>query len=46
MRIGWRLARVAGISAAVALVLYAIVATAIDVSLFRSLIVDADSGRE
>jgi two-component system, OmpR family, sensor histidine kinase CiaH len=43
MRIGWRLARVAGISVAVVLVLYAIVAAAIDVSLFRSLIIDADS---
>jgi signal transduction histidine kinase len=43
MNIGWRLARVAGISAAVALVLYGIVVTAIDVSLFRSMITDADS---
>jgi signal transduction histidine kinase len=43
MKIGWRLARVAGISAAVVLVLYAIVMTAVDVSLFRSMITDADS---
>ena len=43
MRIGWRLARVAGIAAAVALVLYGIVVIGIDVSLFRSMITDADS---
>jgi signal transduction histidine kinase len=43
MRIGRRIARVAGISAAVVLVLYAIVVAAIDVSLFRSLITDTDS---
>ncbi len=43
MRIGWRLARVAGISAAVVLVLYAIVVAAIDVSVFRSMITDADN---
>jgi signal transduction histidine kinase len=43
MRIGWRMARVAGISAGVVLVLYAIVVAAIDVSLFRSLITDADN---
>jgi signal transduction histidine kinase len=43
VRIGWRLAQVAGISAVVAVVLYGIVVAAIDVSLFRSLITDADS---
>jgi signal transduction histidine kinase len=43
MRIGWRLARVSGIGAAVVVVLYAIVMVGIDASLFRSLITDADS---
>ena len=43
MRIGWRIARVAGVSAAVVLVLYAIVVAAIDVSYFRSRIADADT---
>ena len=43
MRIGWRFAQVAGISAGVVLVLYGIVMVAIDVSLFRSMITDADS---
>jgi signal transduction histidine kinase len=43
MRIGWPIARVAGISAAVVLLLYAIVVAAIDVSLLRSLITDTDS---
>ena len=43
MRIGWRLARVAGIGAGVVLVLYAAVMAGIDVSLFRSMISDADS---
>jgi signal transduction histidine kinase len=43
VRVGWRLARVAGMGVAVVLVLYAIVAAAIDVSLFRGLITDADS---
>ncbi len=43
MRIGRRIARVAGISAAVVLVLYAIVVATIDVSLYRSLITDTDS---
>jgi signal transduction histidine kinase len=38
-----RLARVAGMGVAVVLVLYAVVVTAIDVSLFRSKITDADS---
>ena len=42
MKIGWPIARVAGISALVALVLYAIVVAAIDVSYFRSRIADAD----
>jgi signal transduction histidine kinase len=41
--IGWRLVQVAGIAVAVVLVLYAIVFAGIDVSLFRSLITDADS---
>jgi signal transduction histidine kinase len=43
MRGGWRLARVAGMGVAVVLVLYAIVVTAIDISIFRSMITDADS---
>ncbi|TMC14945.1 MAG: hypothetical protein E6J29_01455, partial [Chloroflexi bacterium] len=42
MRIAGRLFQVAGISAAVVLVLYALVMAVIDVSLFRSMIGDAD----
>ncbi|HEY8759687.1 MAG TPA: hypothetical protein VIP52_02110, partial [Candidatus Dormibacteraeota bacterium] len=41
--IGWRIARVAAIAAAVALVIYGLVVTGVDVSLFRSMITDADS---
>ena len=43
MRIGRRIARVAGSSAVVVLILYGIVVAAVDVSLFRSMITDADS---
>jgi signal transduction histidine kinase len=43
MRIGWRIARVAGISALVVLVLYALVLVPIDISYFRSKITDVDS---
>ena len=41
--IGWRIARVAAIAAAVALVIYGLVVTGVDVSLFRSMVTDADS---
>jgi signal transduction histidine kinase len=40
--IGWRIARVAGIAVLAVLVLYAVVVFAIDVSVFRGLITDAD----
>ena len=43
MRNNWRLARVAGIGAAVVLVLYAAVMVGVDISLYRSMISDADS---
>jgi two-component system, OmpR family, sensor histidine kinase CiaH len=42
-RTRWRLARMAAIPTLVVLALYAIVMTAIDVSVYRSLIADADS---
>jgi signal transduction histidine kinase len=43
MRIDWRIARVAGISALAVLVLYGLVLVPIDLSYFRSRITDADS---